>query len=450
MKTRKGRILVVDDNMHILKTLEQLFKRNVECIECIRKPELALEKISGGTYNLVLLDMNFKAGINTGNEGIYWLKTIKHKYPDLPVMMITAFGNIDLAVRAMKEGADDFIPKPWNTEELITKVMTLLSGMPGDKEAQDNQDESAAVDEPEALLGQSRAMMEVKTMIEKVAGTQANVLLTGENGTGKNLIASMIHQQSEQRALKLISIDLGALSENLFESELFGYTAGAFTDARKDRVGNLELANHSTLFLDEIANISLQQQQKLLSVLQEKKFSRLGSSQIIHSDFRLICATNQDLRKKVHEGLFREDLYYRINTIEIHIPPLRERKSDMICLAEHFVKIFAEKYNRRITGIGESTVENLLNYYWPGNVRQLAHEMEKAVILSNSAMLDFKPVETGVPWILSGQTNNLVDLERQTILRVLEKNRGNMSKSAKELGVSRSTLYVKLERYDIQ
>jgi len=450
MKTPKGRILVVDDSIHILTTLKQLLKRHVEIIEGIKKPELLMEKLSGNSFNLVLLDMNFKAGINTGNEGIYWLKKIKSKHPELPVLMITAYGNIDLAVRCMKEGADDFITKPWEPNDLIEKVKSVLSGsVIGVLDRK--QSKPVITDHSSAgFLGNSGPVKELLKKVEQVAETSANILLTGENGTGKNLIAALIHQRSARIEKPMVSIDVGALSETLFESELFGYSAGAFTDAKQDRPGKLEMANNSTLFLDEIANILPQQQQKLLSVLQEKQFCRLGSTVKIKTDFRLVCATNQDLQELVRKGLFREDLFYRINTIEISLPPLRERKADILILARHFLKLFSQQYKRKINGIGEETANYLMKYNWPGNVRQLAHEIEKAVILSSSNTLEMDPITSESVRADLESSTNLAAIEKQTILRVLEKNRGNLSKSAVELGISRSTLYVKIEKYDIQ
>lgn len=450
MKIQKGRVLVVDDSIHIFTTLKQLLKRDVELIEGIRKPELVIEKLSGNRFNLVLLDMNFKAGINSGNEGIYWLKQIKHHYPDLPVVMITAYGNIDLAVKSMKEGADDFVSKPWNPNEIMSKVSSVLAKRKEEEISVPYEGQKVNSEPGSIFIGNSGPIKELKEIIDQVAGTGANILLTGENGTGKNLVASLIHQKSDFRDRQMVSIDIGALTETLFESELFGYTEGAFTGAKNDRPGKLELSNKNTLFLDEIANISLTQQQKLLTVLQEKQFSRLGSSDKIDADFRLICATNQDPRELVLNGLFREDLYYRINTIEIRIPPLRERKADILTLGEHFLRLYSEKYKRKISCISESTVSYMLNYSWPGNVRQLAHEIEKAVILASSDKLEIKHIAGKEIRVNQGHETNLSELEKQTITRVLDKNRGNLSKTANDLGISRSTLYVKIEKYDIQ
>lgn len=450
MKSPNGRVLVVDDSIHIFTTLKQLLKRNVELIEGIRKPELVLEKLSGNSFNLVLLDMNFKAGINSGNEGIYWLKVIKGRYPDLPVVMITAYGNIDLAVKSMKEGADDFVSKPWNPDEIISKLTSVLAKRKKKVISGTEPDTKTKSETRSTFLGNSGPVRELKKIIDQVAGTTANILLTGENGTGKNLVASIIHQKSNYRKKQMVSIDMGAITETLFESELFGHSAGSFTDAKTDRPGKLEHAHENTLFLDEIANISLAQQQKLLSVLQEKQFSRLGSLDSIDSDFRLICATNLDPRQLVLNGLFREDLFYRINTIEIRIPPLRERKSDILTIGEHFLRLYSEKYNRKISGISESSMSYMLNYSWPGNVRQLAHEIEKAVILSSSDELEIKHIAAKEISRNEGHETNLSEIEKQTIIRVLDKNKGNLSKSAADLGISRSTLYVKIEKYDIQ
>ena len=445
MKTPKGRILVVDDSVHILTTLKQLLKREVEIIEGTKKPELLMEKLSSDSFNLVLLDMNFKAGINTGNEGIYWLKEIKRKHPDLPVLMITAYGNINLAVQSMKEGAADFISKPWNPEDFIGKLRFHLENA-GSGAAKGDPDKA---DNTQVFIhGDSEKIRELFESIRKIASTEATVLLTGENGTGKNLIAEEIHKLSDRIGESFTSIDLGSLSESLFESELFGHNKGAFTDARNDKPGKLELAHKGTLFLDEIANITLQQQQKLLQLIQERKFSRLGSNEEIQSEFRLICATNRNLKELVRTGEFRQDLYYRINTLELNVPPLRERKGDIIRLATHFADLYSKKYKRSFKEFEEETMSRLISYSWPGNVRELSHVIEKAVILGNSNSLSVDIIETK-EMTNDNNITNLSDLERVTIQKVIDKNEGNLTVSAKELGISRSTLYLKIEKYDI-
>ena len=445
MSLHNSRILVADDSVHIHITIKQLLKRKVAHIEGIKKPEFLFGKLSEGNFDLVLLDMNFNAGINSGNEGLFWLREIRKSFPKLPVIMITAYGNINLAVQSMKEGAADFISKPWDPEDFIAKLKYHLNNS-GSGEATGDPEK---VDNPQVFIhGDSEMIREFLESIRKIASTEATVLLTGENGTGKNLFAEEIHKLSDRNEESFTSIDLGSLSESLFESELFGHNKGAFTDARTDKPGKLELAHKGTLFLDEIANITLQQQQKLLQLIQERKFSRLGSNEEIQSDFRLICATNRNLKELVRSGEFRQDLYYRINTLELNVPPLRERKGDIIRLATHFADLFSKKYKRSFREFEEETISRLISYSWPGNVRELSHVIEKAVILSSSNSLSIDIIETK-EMANDNNITNLSDLERLTIQRVIDKNEGNLTVSAKELGISRSTLYLKVEKYDI-
>jgi len=446
MSLSNSRILVADDSVHIHITIKQLLKRKVAHIEGIKKPEFLFEKLSVGNFDLVVLDMNFNAGINSGNEGLFWLREIRKSFPKLPVIMITAYGNVNLAVQAMKEGAADFISKPWNPEDFIGKLGYHLNNAgsgeaTGDPEKPDNTQVF--------IHGDSEKIGDLFESIRKIASTEATVLLTGENGTGKNLLAEEIHKLSERSEKSFTSIDLGSLSESLFESELFGHDKGAFTDAMVDKPGKLELAHEGTLFLDEIANITLQQQQKLLQLIQERKFSRLGSNEEIQSDFRLICATNRNLKELIRSGEFREDLYYRINTVELTVPPLRERKGDIIRLATYFADLFSKKYNRSFKEFEEETMSRLINYSWPGNVRELSHVIEKAVILSDSNSLSIDIMETK-EMTDDNNITNLSDLERVTIQKVIDKNEGNLTVAAKELGISRSTLYLKIEKYGIQ
>jgi len=446
MSISKGRILVVDDSIYILTTLKQLLKRKVELIEGIRKPEYLLENIAKGRFNLLIIDMNFKAGVNTGNEGLFWLSEVKKKYPTLPVIMITAYGNIDLAVQSMKRGAADFITKPWNPDELTNKIKFHLKQYHAEKKIETDSDSR---NEWQRIIGNSAEIEQLKGLIRQVGPTDANILISGENGTGKNLVANEIHQHSNRRDKNFIGIDVGALSESLFESELFGYTRGAYTDAKTDKAGKLELANKGTLFLDEIANISLSQQQKLLQVIQEKKITRLGSNKEIRTDFRLICCTNRNLPEQIKKGEFREDLYYRIKTIELKVPPLRDRRDDILILANHFAGIYARQYKRSFQKLDEASKRRIHDYDWPGNVRELSHEIEKGIILSNSNILSIY-IHQNEPRGIEKDTTNLAELEKLTIQEVINKNSGNLSVSAKELGISRSTLYLKIEKYDIQ
>jgi len=446
MSLRSSRILIADDSVHIHVTIKQLLKRRVGYIEGIKKPEFLFEKLSTGNFNLVMLDMNFRAGINSGNEGLFWLKEIRRSFPSIPVIMITAYGNINLAVQAMKEGACDFISKPWNPEDLIKKLTYHL----------DKEDTTAKVQDLDRadntqvfIQGDSEKIKDLMVRTRKIASTDVNVLLTGENGTGKNLLAEEIHKLSGREAKKFISIDLGTLSESLFESELFGYSKGAFTDAKMDKPGRLEIAHKGTLFLDEIANISPQQQHKLLHLIQDRKYTRIGSNEEIQSDFRLICATNRNLKDLIRSGEFREDLYYRINTVELTVPPLRTRKEDIIKLANHFANCFSKKYNRAFKGFEDKSISSMIDYSWPGNIRELSHVVEKAVILGTSVFLSID-LEEPIEKANDNPITNLSDLEKLTIQKVIEKNGGNLSVSAKELGISRSTLYMKIEKYDIQ
>jgi DNA-binding NtrC family response regulator len=399
---------------------------------------------------VILLDMNFNSSINTGNEGIFWLNKIREFRSEAGVIMITAYGDIDLAIRSLKEGAFDFVVKPWHNEKLLATI----------KEAIRRRENKGAVPLPTStifeteLLGESEEMRDIFYKIQKIAPTDANILILGENGTGKELIAKAIHHFSHRATKPFIKVDVGALTESLFESELFGHKKGAFTDAREERIGRFEAANTGTLFLDEIGNISLHQQAKLLSVLQNRQVIRLGTNEAIPIDIRLICATNIPISELANENRFRKDLIYRINTVEIVVPPLRKRRDDIVLLAKHFSKIYSNKYLKPDLEFDRSAVDKLLNYHYPGNVRELQYTIERAVIMAEDTTLAakdiiFSPIETVHAHAEESNQTNLSAVEKNTILRVIEKNNGNISKAAKELGITRTALYRRLSKYDI-
>jgi DNA-binding NtrC family response regulator len=453
MQNQKGNILVVDDNKSILSTLEILLAPEFQSITTISNPNQISTEIRKKEYNLVILDMNFQSGVNTGNEGIYWLGRIKETNPDISVVMITAYGDIDIAVKALKAGASDFILKPWDNEKLIATLKLAIQLNLSKKEVKhlkerENELKKEINRDYKFIIGTSPQLMNVLNLVRKVARTDANILITGENGTGKELIAQEIHRMSNRAGEVLVSVDMGALSETLFESELFGHVKGAFTDAHDNRQGKFEIADKGTLFLDEIGNLSFHLQAKLLSAIENKQISRIGSNQLIHTDIRLICATNRNLENMVGNGLFREDLLYRINTIHIELPPLRERENDILVLADFFLKKYAFKYNKPNLKINQQTNDKLLKYPWPGNIRELQHTIEKAVILSETSII--KPEDIYLRHTSSMKSNDSVttlgEMEKQMIHQALEKNNGNFTAAADQLGVTRQTLYNKLKK----
>ena len=404
-------------------------------------------------YNVVILDMNFQAGVNSGNEGIYWLGRIKETDPEISVVMITAYGDIDTAVKALKAGASDFILKPWDNEKLLATLklaiqLNLSKREVSQLKARETELKKEINRDQKFIIGSSPQLMKVLNMVRKVAKTDANVLITGENGTGKELIAQEIHHQSARAKEVLVSVDMGSLSETLFESELFGHVKGAFTDAHENRQGKFEIANKGTLFLYEIGNLSFHLQSKLLTAIENRQISRIGSNQLIPVDIRLICATNRHLEGMVQEGLFREDLLYRINTIQIELPPLRDRGNDIIILAEFFLKKYTYKYNKQTLKINQQAHEKLLKYSWPGNIRELQHTIEKAVILSESAIL--KPDDLYLRNNDSVNSSNsfttLEEMEKQMIQQAIEKNFGNFTAAADQLGITRQTLYNRFKK----
>jgi DNA-binding NtrC family response regulator len=451
MNLKHAHILAIDDDTDVLTAVRLLLKSEVKEVVTEKNPEKLLAHLSKQHFDLVLLDMNFRAAVNTGNEGIYWLQRIKEIKPQTTVIMITAYGDIDLAVKSLKEGAADFVVKPWHNEKLLATIEEVLNKKNNSKSLH----EQAKIDGiiGTELLGKSEAMQDIFYKIEKIAPTDANILILGENGTGKDLIAKAIHQKSLRTKQPYIKVDVGALTETLFESELFGHKKGAFTDAREDREGRFEAANGGTLFLDEIGNISLQQQAKLLTVLQNRQITKLGSNQPAAVDIRLICATNLPLSELGNELRFRKDLIYRINTVEITLPPLRNRKDDIMLLANHYAKIYAAKYLKQQIEFSKNATDKLLQYPYPGNVRELQYAIERAIIMADTNVLSakdiiFSPVEQIKNEAEQGE-KKLSAIEKNAILKVIEQNNGNISKAAKELGLTRTALYRRLNKYDI-
>jgi len=452
----KGNILIVDDNKNIIRTLEILLGPEFDVVRGITDPNRIPAELRKMEFNLIILDMNFLAGINTGNEGLYWLNRIKQEHPDISVVLITAFGDMELAVKALKQGATDFVPKPWDNSKLVATVKSAMQLNHSKKEVGYLKQKEQGLKkefnrEQKHIIGSSPALLQVMNVVRKVARTNANILITGENGSGKELIAREIHRQSARKGELMVSVDLGALSETLFESELFGHVKGAFTDAREDRAGKFETANRGTLFLDEIGNLSIHLQAKLLAAIQNREILRVGSNDPIPVDIRLVCATNKNLEGMVKDGLFREDLLYRINTIHIEVPPLRERGNDILILADFFLKKYAEKYEKHGLRINRAAQEKLLTYAWPGNIRELRHTMEKAVILSESPALspgDFflRPM---VSPPLPDEHLTLEEMEKRMILSSLERTSGNLTKAAENLGITRQTMYNKVRKYGI-
>lgn len=453
---KKGNILIVDDNKNVLSALRILLSDYFENIVLLTSPNTLMSELRDKNPDVVLLDMNFSAGINSGNEGLFWLSEIKKADEELPVVLFTAYADIDLAVKALKGGATDFVVKPWDNAKLLATLQSAYSLRQSRKEVKKLREKQSVLNrdiqkEEDICWGKSPAMQRLLTMIKKVAVTDANVLITGENGTGKELIAKIIHRYSPRAAETLIIVDMGAVTETLFESELFGHVKGAFTDAKADRSGKFEAADGGSLFLDEIGNLSYPLQAKLLSALQTRHITRVGSNKSISVDIRLISATNKNLFKSVKKGEFREDLLYRINTIHLEVPPLRERREDIPQLADFFLRRLARKYGKSDLKLGEKALCKLESYAWPGNVRELEHAIEKAVILSDNQELqpnDFymrTPDETS--FVVESFT--LEEMEKILIEKALRKYDNNISAVAAELGISRPTLYSKIRKYEL-
>ena len=451
-----GKILIVDDNKSVLSALEILLSQHFSQVVAISNPEQIPYELNRREVNLVLLDMNFKTGINNGNEGLYWLRKIKESHPAISVVMITAYGDVELAVNALKAGATDFFLKPWDNQKLLATLQAALQLSLSRKEVNILKEKEQELKkelnrDQKHIIGSSPKLIQVLNMVRKVAKTDANILITGENGTGKELIAREIHRQSLRSHEVLVSVDMGAISETLFESELFGHTKGAFTDARENRAGKFETADKGTLFLDEIGNLSFPLQAKMLTAIQNRQICRIGSNEPRHIDIRLVCATNKNLPAMVQEGLFREDLLYRINTIQIEIPPLRERGNDILVLAEFFLKKYGSKYQKTSLTLNDQACEKLLQYPWPGNVRELQHTIEKAVILSEHNILggnDLFLQQRQEPKLSTG-TATLDEMERKMIAMAIDRHAGNMSAAADQLGITRQTLYNKLKKMEL-
>ncbi|RNC92338.1 MAG: sigma-54-dependent Fis family transcriptional regulator [Allomuricauda sp.] len=449
----EANILVIDDNKSVLSALEILLQFEYKSVQTMSNPNQISSFPKMEEIDIILLDMNFSAGVNTGNEGLFWLKEIMKRSPNTSVIMMTAYGAVDLAVRALKEGATDFILKPWNNERLLTTVKSAFELRQSKKEIKKLKKKESSLkqvinEDKNLIIGASSALTAVLDLVRKVAKTDVNVLITGENGTGKELIARELHRLSPRKEEVFIGVDMGSIAENLFESELFGHTKGSFTDAKEDRAGKFEAANQGSLFLDEIGNLTLPTQAKLLTAIQSKSIVRVGSNKSMAVDIRLICATNSNLEQMVVDGLFREDLLYRINTIHIEVPPLRDRKGDITLLADFFLKKFANKYDKPSLRMSNMAQEKLEAYSWPGNIRELQHTIERAVILSEGNVL--KPTDFllhAKPLQMSGDGPKTLDeMELQMITKALEEHDGNYSAAAEQLGVSRQTLYNKMKR----
>ena len=453
---KHGRVLVVDDETDVLFALKMLLKTEVKEVVTEKNPDNLLSILSKEKFDVIFLDMNFKSALNTGNEGIFWLRQILEKDKDATVILITAYGDVELAVKSLKQGAYDFIVKPWHNDKLLETLHNALQAKGASKSGKSA---GTSINTHTSILGESEAIQDILYKIEKIAPTEANVLILGENGTGKELVARALHEKSFRASKPFVSVDVAALTDTLFESELFGYKKGAFTDAKEDRKGRFEAANGGTLFLDEIGNISPAMQAKLLTVLQNRQVTPLGSNTPVPVDIRLISATNEPIYELAAKNLFRKDLIYRINTVEITLPPLRARGNDVELLARHFAGIYAEKNHKPVPEFAPATLQKLKQHSWPGNVRELQHAVERAIILAEGNVLqpqDFSfsamelaPAAQAAPAFAADTSMPLSEIERETIRRVIEKNKGNISKAAKELGLTRTALYRRLNKYDI-
>jgi len=458
MDKAEAKILIVDDDQDVLLAAKLFLKQHIKIVHTEKNPENIPNLLRVENYEVILLDMNFSRDATSGKEGFYWLNKIMEIDPAAVVIFITGYGDIELAVQGIKEGATNFILKPWDNKKLLATIQANLKVRSSKQELEDLKSKQKVMiaDQDLAwgdLIGNSLVMQQVMLTVKKVAATDANVLILGENGTGKELIARAIHKSSKRGKDVFISVDLGAISESLFESELFGFKKGAFTDAKEDRAGRFEAASKGTIFLDEIGNLTFSLQSKLLSVLQSRRVVRLGTNREINIDVRLICATNMPLYQMVKENKFRQDLLYRINTVEITIPPLRDRIDDIPLLIDHFLQIYCKKYKMPIKRVNSSTLKRLEKHHWPGNIRELQHAVERAVIMSESNIL--QPQDFFLSQNDDGSENsepetyNLEETERLLIRKVIDKHGGNISKAAKELGLTRASLYRRIEKYGL-
>lgn len=439
-------IIIVDDNKGVLSALKLLLKNHFENIIALPSPVTLLSAIRQENPDVVLLDMNFTDALNSGNEGLYWLHEIKRTNPSLPVVLFTAYADIDLAVRGIKEGATDFVVKPWDNTKLTETLLNACNRSDKSRKKKEERPSSTM------YWGTSKAMLELRAIVEKVAETDANVLITGENGTGKEMLAREIHALSNRYRKDMVTVDMGAVTETLFESELFGHKKGAFTDAHADRPGKFEVAEGGTLFLDEIGNLPYRLQSKLLTVLQSRTVVRVGSNEPISVNIRLICATNGNLDEMVAQGKFREDLLYRINTIHVEIPPLRERKEDIIPLAELFVQRFAKQYDKGQMILSDTARRKLQMHPWYGNIRELEHAIEKAIIISEGGILTdahFHFPKKSLSPEKESAIETLEDMELVMIRKAIDKCGGNLSAVAMQLGITRQTLYNKMKKHGL-
>ncbi|ADV44145.1 sigma-54 dependent transcriptional regulator [Bacteroides helcogenes] len=453
MAKKSGNILIVDDNRGVLAALQLLLKPHFDRISTLSSPATLPSVLREEDWQVVLLDMNFTSGINTGNEGLYWLHEIKKQHSSLPVVLFTAYADIDLAVRGIKEGASDFIVKPWDNQRLVETLLNAASTANPKVLAEANKraGSSHSPSESHAMYwGESPAMQRLRLLVEKVAATDANILITGENGTGKEMLAREIHALSSRNRQEIVSVDMGAITESLFESELFGHVKGSFTDAHADRAGKFEAADHSSLFLDEIGNLPYHLQAKLLTAIQRRSIVRVGSNTLIPVNIRLICATNRNLTEMVEKGDFREDLLYRINTIHLEIPSLRERPEDIIPLAERFITRFCKQYDKPLVKLTDGARERLTLHPWYGNIRELEHAIEKAIIICENTFLPAElfqlPRRTAT---VEATASTLEEMEMRMIRNTLDKCNGNLSAVASQLGITRQTLYNKMKKYGI-
>jgi DNA-binding NtrC family response regulator len=452
------KILIVDDDRDILETARMFLKQEFSQVQIEDNPQKIPFLVTNNDYDVILLDMNFKMGVNDGEEGFHWLQEILKIDSQAVVILITAYGEVDLAVKAMKQGATDFVLKPWKNQKLLGTILSAMQLRQSKREVQklkETQDRlTDSIDQPYVdFIGESPAIMRVRELVNRVAATDADVLILGENGTGKELVARAIHRSSNRKNKIFITVDLGAITETLFESELFGHVKGAFTDARQDKPGRFELANGGTIFLDEIGNLSLALQSKLLTVLQHRKVQRVGGIHEIPVDFRLICATNMPLNEMVVEKKFRQDLLYRINTVEIRVPALRERVEDIPLLSEHYLQVYGKKYKRPGMKIDKGVMQRMKKYYWPGNIRELQHAIERAIILSEEKTIEAAEL------LISGNApkqkqesspKTLEEMEKIFILQSLDDNGGNVSQTAIALGMTRTALYRRMKKHGIQ
>ena len=442
-----GTIIIVDDNKGVLTAVQLLLKNHFSKAITLSSPVSLSSVLREENPEVVLLDMNFTSGINNGNEGLFWLHEIKRQYPNLPVVLFTAYADIDLAVRGIKEGATDFIVKPWDNQKLVETLLNAASqAKEGKKKNRKKENPSIAA----MYWGESSAMQRLRMLVEKVATTNANILITGENGTGKEMLAREIHALSSRYKETMVSVDMGAITESLFESELFGHVKGSFTDAHADRTGKFEAANHSSLFLDEIGNLPYHLQAKLLTAIQQRSIVRVGSNEPVPVDIRLICATNRNLQGMVDKGEFREDLLYRINTIHVEIPPLRNRREDIVPLAERFITRFCKQYDKAPISLTASACEKLTAHSWYGNIRELEHAIEKAVIICDGNSIPaemFQLVQKTE--IQQTEASTLEEMEKAMIRKALDKCGGNLSAVASQLGITRQTLYNKMKKFGL-